>query len=306
MSDASHGQTKPSLDLAAVCLIAVLCALWGTNQVAIKLTNGGISPILQAGLRSLGAAVLLLCWARLRGIRLFAHDRTLAAGLLAGAMFAGEFALLYGALLYTSAARAVLFLYTSPFFVALGGHLLLPAERLRPLQIAGLAAAFCGLIVAFADRLAGPSGTALLGDVMAIAAGAAWGATTVVIKASPLARVSADKTLAYQLVVSAVALPILSLLFHERGVFAVTPTVIALMAFQIVIVAFASYLAWFWLVKHYPAARVAAFTFLTPLFGVGAGFVLLGEPVSWALAFALALVAAGIYLVNRPTGTRAS
>jgi drug/metabolite transporter (DMT)-like permease len=292
---------RPHLDFTAVALTSILCALWGFNQAAVKLANAGISPALQAGFRSIGAAILLLAWSHLRGVRLFERDGTLGAGLLAGALFAVEFALIYGSLDYTTASRTVIFLYTAPFFVALGSHLFVTGERLRLAQVVGLFIAFLGVVVAFAEHVVTPAGPhSEIGDLMALTAGAIWGATTVVFKASALIRVSPDKTLFYQLAVSAVLLPLFSLLLGEPGVFAPTPGVWASVAFQIVIVAFASYLVWFWLVKHYPAARVSAFTFLTPLFGVAAGALMLGEPVTWMLLLSLALVAPGIYLVNRP------
>jgi drug/metabolite transporter (DMT)-like permease len=291
---------RTHLDLGAASLTVLLCALWGLNQVAIKLANAGISPVMQAGLRSVGSALLLYAWSRARGVRLFERDGTLAPGLLAGALFAIEFALMYWALEYTSASRSVVFLYTAPFFVALGGHLFVPGERLRPLQVAGLAVAFCGIVIAFGEHLDADARHTEIGDAMALLAGALWAATTLVVKATRLARVSPDKTLFYQLAVSAVVLPPLSWSFGEPGLFAPAAMVIMSLAFQIAIVAFASYLAWYWLVKHYPTGRLSAFTFLTPLFGVAAGALFLGEALSWPLLIAAALVAPGIYLVNRP------
>lgn len=290
---------RSRLDTAAVLLMVVLCACWGFNQVAIKLTNAGISPMLQAGLRSLGSAVLVWAWAAHRGVRLFSRDGSLGLGLLIGLLFAGEFVFLYSGLVYTTASRAVLFLYTSPFVVALGAHVVIPGERLRPQQVAGLAAAFLGVVLAFGDALAAPSGYALLGDAMALVAAILWGVTTLVVKATRLARLAPEKTLLYQLGVSALVLPALSFAVGEPGIVAPTPLVLAMLLYQVVAVAFVSYLAWFWLVTRYPAGRLSSFSFLTPLFGLAAGALLLGEPVTWALGLALALVAAGIFLVNR-------
>ncbi|HKW54901.1 MAG TPA: DMT family transporter [Stellaceae bacterium] len=288
------------LDSAAIALMVLLCACWGFNQVAIKLANGGISPIFQAGLRSVGSALLVWAWSAHRGVRLFAGDGTLGFGLLIGALFSAEFVFLYCSLVFTSASRAVLFLYMSPFVVALGAHVLIPGERLRWLQVVGLLCAFAGTALAFGDALRFPTYRELLGDGMAFIAALLWGATTVVIKASRLARISPHKNLLYQLGVSAILLPILSWVAGEPGIIAATPLVLAMLAYQIVIVAFASYLAWFWLISRYPAGRLSSFSFLTPLFGLLAGALILGEPVGWALLLALALVGSGIALVNRP------
>lgn len=289
------------IDGAAATLMVVLCAVWGLNQVAAKVVNAGISPLLQAGIRSAGAALLLWAWSSLRGVGLFGRDGSLAAGLAAGMLFAGEFALIYWGLEFTTASRAVVFLYTAPFFVAIGVHLFVPGEHMRRNQVIGLLTAFAGVVIAFGDGLSLPTWGQLLGDIMLLGAGVLWGATTVVVKATRLAAISPNKTLFYQLGISGLVLPFASLALGEPGIFAPTPFIVATLAFQTVIVAFITYLAWFWLVAHYPAGRLSSFSFLTPLFGLIAGGVLLGETISAALVMAMALVGAGIWLVNRST-----
>lgn len=290
---------RPSVDRAAAILLVVLCASWGLNQVAIKVANEGISPFLQAGLRSVGATILIVWWARRRGVALFDRDGTLWAGLAAGVFFTVDFALFYWGLEYTSASRGAVFLYSAPFFVALGAHFFVPGDRLTRTKLFGLLAAFVGVVVAFGDGLGLPSGREAFGDALCLIAAAAWGATTIVVKATSLARAAYEKTLFYQLAVSAPLLLVLSPLAGEAGVVAPTALVLWSLAYQVVVVAFASYAAWFWLVRHYPASRIAAFTFLTPIFSVGFGAVLLGEPVGPLLLIAMASIAAGIYLVNR-------
>jgi drug/metabolite transporter (DMT)-like permease len=285
---------------AAMAILVVLCAIWGVNQVAIKIGNEGVSPAWQAALRSAGAALLILIWARARGLALFERDGTLAAGLVAGALFAIEFALLFWAMEFTTAARAVVLLYTAPFTVAIGAHFFLPGDPLTRDKSLGLAACFAGVAVLFGDSLGLPDRAALAGDAMALLAGAFWGATTVVIKATKLAQASAEKTTFYQLGVSALILPVVALALGERGIFDPTPLVLGSLVFQIVVVVFVSYTVWFWLVRAYRASSLAAFSFLTPVFGVIAAHLLLDEPVTWTLVAALTLVGFGIWLVNRP------
>ena len=292
---------RQQLDSAAIALMVLLCACWGFNQVAIKSANTGISPIFQAGLRSGGSALLVWAWSAHRGVRLLQRDGTLGLGVLIGVLFGAEFVALYWSLVFTSASRAVLFLYMSPFVIGLGAHFLIPGERLRWLQAIGLVCAFGGMVLAFADALRFPTYRELLGDGLAFVAAILWGATTVVIKASRLATASPHKNLLYQLVVSAILLPIVSWTVGEPGIVNPTPLVLGMLAYQIIVVAFASYLAWFWLVSRYPAGRLSSFSFLTPLFGLLAGALVLGEPVGWALMMALALVGIGIALVNRPS-----
>jgi len=291
---------RDRLDPLAAAATAVLCASWGFQQVTIKIANSAISPAFQSGLRSLGALALLLAWCGARRIPLFARDGTLTVGLAAGVLFAIEFALIYWSLVFTEVARSIIFLYTAPFFVALGAHFFIPGERLRGMQLAGLLCAFIGVLLALSDGLSLPSARAVIGDGMMLAAAVLWAATTVLIKGSALAKIDPAKTLAYQLVVSGIALTALAPIFGEKGVSAMSPAVIAAMAYQTIAVAFASYLAWFGLIRTYPASTLSAFTFLTPVFAVLFGAMLLGERVSALLVGALVFVAFGIWLVNRP------
>lgn len=287
------------LDIFAALSMVALTATWGFQQVAIKVTNNAISPGFQSGLRCAGAFVLLLVWCRVRGIKLFERDGTLFDGLVVGLLFAVEFTFIYWALVYTDVSRSTLFLYTSPFMVAIGAHYLLPGERMGASQIIGLLCAFGGLVLAVQDSLALPSATGLIGDLMMLVAAFLWAATTLYIKKSSLAKADPAKTLAYQLGVAALFVPG-ALLAGESGITRFDGLVAASLAYQIVVVAFLTYLAWFALVRTYPASTLSVFTFLSPLFAMLSGAYFLSERVTPLLWIALALVACGIWLVNRP------
>lgn len=292
-------ETRTDLDGLAATILLGCSFVWGLNQVAIKVANLSLQPVFQAGLRSLVGGILVLLWCWYRGIRLFERDGTLPAGIIAGILFCAEFVLIYIGLDFTTVSRGIVFLYTMPFFVAVGAHFFLPGERLTTIKVVGLAAAFVGVVAVFADRLSLPSPRALIGDVLCLIAASIWAATTIFIKRSRLVRIAPEKALMYQLAVSAVGILALSPLY---GPFVRTFSVLGAVAFayQAVIVVAISYVAWFWLLKHYPAARLSSFIFLTPVFAVALGWLLLGEPVSVWLGLAVALVAVGIYLVNRP------
>ena len=289
---------RKALDAKAFSLMLGLTALWGFQQVAIKLTAPDISLVMQAGLRSVIATALLLAWAQWRGTPLFGRDGTLGAGIAAGLLFGGEFIFIYGGLEHTAASRMVVFIYLAPVLTALGLHWLVPGEKLARAQWAGVLVAFAGIALAFGDGFAAARGS-LLGDVFGLIAAALWAATTVLIRATSLARVSAAKTLFYQLAVSAPMLLAASALLGEKGVVALTPLALASLAYQGVVVAFVSYLVWFWLLTRYLAARLAVFSFLTPLFGVLFGVLILSEPLTPSFVGAALLVGAGIVLVNR-------
>lgn len=283
---------------AAFAVMVLLCAVWGLQQVAIKVAITGASPVFQVGLRSALAALLVFGWARLRGLPLFVADGTARPGLLAGTLFALEFACIYAGLEYTGASRMVVFLYTAPCFTVLGLHWFVPGERIGLRHGFGVVLAFLGIVLAFAEGLGG--GGHWIGDLLGVLGAILWAATTVVIRASRLARIAAARVLIYQLAVSAViALP-LSFLMGEPGITAPTPAVLLSLAYQTVVVAFASYLAWFWLLTRYLASRLMVFSFLTPLFGVAFGVLLLGERMSAQFGLAALLVVGGIMLVNAP------
>jgi drug/metabolite transporter (DMT)-like permease len=287
---------------AAFAIMVVLCAIWGLQQVAIKLTLAGISPILQVGLRSAIAAVLVFGWARLRGIALFPADGSLRPGLLAGTLFALEFVCIYAGLEYTGASRMVVFLYTAPCFTVLGLHWFVPGERIGVRHGFGVALAFGGIVVAFGDSLSRVATADFpsmwIGDLLGVLAAILWAATTVTIRASGLARIDAARVLLYQLAVSAVIVLPISFLMNEPGITAPTPSVLLAMAYQIVVVAFVSYLTWFWLLTKFLASRLMVFSFLTPLFGVAFGVLLLDERMSAQFGLAALLVVGGIMLVN--------
>jgi drug/metabolite transporter (DMT)-like permease len=298
MPSVNQNTSRPIDTIGALIIVAVTLS-WGLNQVSVKLALPEIPPFVQATVRSIGALIIIILWARWRGVSLTVRDGTLTGGLIAGALFGFEFLLIFPGLQLTTASRATLFIYTAPFFVALGATALL-GERLRATQWLGLLCSFAGLVVAFGMPEASGGGTQLLGDIMMVGGGAAWGATTLVIKGSELRSAPAEKVLAYQLAVSIPMLALGALAMGERMSAMPSAWSLGWLAYQTFWVVSITYAVWFALVQRYSASRLSAFTFLTPLFGVASGHFVLGEPVSWAFGAAVALVIAGLILVNRP------
>jgi drug/metabolite transporter (DMT)-like permease len=298
---------RTQLDAWAVSLLLTCSALWGLAQVAAKVGLTEVAPLLQVALRSAGAAVLLLLWSQWRGLKMWQADGTAGAGLWAGALFAAEFACIFVGLQFTTASRMAVFLYTAPFVVAMGMPFVAKGEGLSGRQLSGLLLAFGGVVWAFAESFvhshAGPQ--QWLGDSLGLCAAALWGLTTLSLRASRLSTALPEKTLLYQLLVSGAALGLASWFKGEAWPQTLSPLVWASMVFQTVVVTFASYLTWFWLVRHYPATRISAFTLLTPIFGLLAGVVLLDEPLTLRLLTALLTVCVGIWLVSRPAVPKA-
>ena len=295
---AGMNSRKEHLDGLAVGILLACCMFWGLQQVLVKSIMHEVAPLFQASLRCMGACVLLLIWCRVRGIRLFERDGSWWPGLLAGALFAAEFACIYLGLRYTSASRLTVFLYTSPFWVAALVPLFVKSERLRPLQWLGMACAFVAVAFAMREGL-GAGNNSALGDLLGLAAGALWGLTTVSIRANNLTRISPEKLLFYQIAATALAVPWLSVALGETWSFQWSAVAWGSMLAQTVIGAFASYLAWMWMLGRYPATKISVFVFLTPLFALLFGTLLLGESATPTLLMALGLVAVGIVLVNK-------
>jgi len=214
-------------------------------------------------------------------------------------LFAGEFAGIYIGLQYTTASRLTVFLYTSPFVVALLLPRFVPSERLRAVQWVGLLLAFVSVAVAFSEGFAHSTRTQLMGDAIALAAGVMWGLTTLVIRTSRLGQASAEKTLFYQVAVTAAVAPLLSLALGEPWRLDYSGQAWVSIFLQTAVGAFASYLTWMWLLRHYPATQMSTFVFLTPVFALLFGVGLLGEPLTLQLVLALLGVAVGIVLVSR-------
>jgi drug/metabolite transporter (DMT)-like permease len=286
-----------SLDRLAVALTLMLCVSWGFNQVIVKVALPEIGPMTQAGLRCGIGFVLVALYAAWARPQIFRADGTGLSGLIAGLLFTFEFIMLFIALGLTTAARAGVFVYTAPFFVALGAAFFLPGERPRPLQWAGLAIAFIGVALGVYR----PSADAnVWGDALALVAAAAWGATTIVIKASPLRRADPFKILLYQIGVGALVSPIAAFVAGEHWPQHLSPLIAANLAYQGVWVVAFTFLVWFWLLGAYNAAELSAFTFLTPIVGVFAGWLTLGEQLTASFLAALILVVAGLVLINWP------
>jgi len=287
------------LDGLAIGLMLTCCVLWGVQQVVVKATLPALPPFLQAAVRSAVAAAMLWIWSRGRGIPLFERDRTLVPGLVAGILFGLEFLCIYAALPLTDASRVSVFIYLAPFVVALGLPRFEPTERLSAVQTTGLVAAFAALAFAFQEGFASARPMQWIGDGLAILAAFLWGATTLVIRATRLATTVPEKTLFYQLTVSAVLLTGAAIVAGERWPSAGLPWwAWGSLAFQSIVIAFVSYLTWYWLLRHYPATRLSAFSFLTPMFGLIFAALALGEAIGMRLFVAMVFIAIGIALVN--------
>ena len=299
------GKVQPNasqtIPLTGILLLVMVCFLWGGNIVTIKVSNQGIPPILAATLRSLLAAGLLCAYARWKGEDVFLALKDLKHSLVLGLLFGFDFLFLYWGPSFTDASRAVIFLYTQPLWTALGAHFILVGDRLNWAKGAGLLLAFGGLAAVFTSRSATFGPLYWLGDLMEVVAALFWASTSIYIKKVIQNRpITHFQTLFAQLLYSVPFLAAGWVIFEWDKPVALSPLMVSAFLYQTFVVAFFSYLLWFWMIHRYQVSRLAAFTFLAPLFGVILSGLLLGESLTLPLWVGLGLVAAGIYLVNRP------
>jgi drug/metabolite transporter (DMT)-like permease len=290
------------LSPGAVALMLVLCLSWGFNQIAVKLALPDIPAMIQATLRSLVALPVLLIVGWVRGVKFSGRDGSLGPGIIAGILFGLEFVLIYQGLRFTTASRAAVFLYTAPFFVALGSYKIL-GERLRLSQWSGLALSFAGVALAIGVPQANVDSSVLLGDLMIVGGGAMWGATTVIAKGTGLRFAAPEKALGYQVAISIPILGAAAWIGGEKLTHMPGPLAISVVSYQAIWVVGLTFTMWFALVQSYSASKLSAFTFITPLFGVAASYLILHDELTVAFGAAALLVIAGLYLVNRPEMT---
>ncbi len=293
------------MSAGAIALMLMLCLTWGFNQIAVKLVLPDVPPMLQATIRSVGALPVLFIIGTLRGVKFFENDGTWKPGVIAGLMFGIEFVLIFQGLRLTSASRAVVFLYTAPFFVALGSYQVL-GERLGGIQWLGLAISFAGVALAIGVPQANVDSSVLLGDLLIVAGAGLWAATTLVAKGTRLRFAAPEKALGYQVAISIPILGGAAWLFGESITHMPSSLSIGLMAFQAIWVVGTTFMLWFALVKTYSASKLSAFTFITPLFGVVGSYFIMHDTLSLAFGAAALLVIAGLFLVNRPSQTAAA
>jgi drug/metabolite transporter (DMT)-like permease len=289
-------EEKRAIDGFGAIALTLFSAVLAFNMVVVKVSNSGLDPVFQAGLRSVLATPVLVLWIWSRRVRVRFPPGALVWGVVAGFLFAVEFLMIYLALDLTTVARASVLFYSMPVWLALAAHFLLPGDRLTRRKIAGLALAMTGVALALANRGGGQG--SLAGDLMALAGTLAWAGIALVLRATPLSRVEPAGQLLIQLVVSAPILLILAPLFgpplrdpqmiHWLG-----------LAYQTIAVASLGILSWFWLLTIYRASSVAAFSFLAPVFAVILGWAVLGEHIAASVWLALVLVVAGLVLVSR-------
>ena len=291
---------RKGLNARASVLMIVLCIVWGLQQVVLKIAAADISPIMQIAIRSGLSALLVFPLIQLQqGTHLYSKAY-LWPGIWLAFLFSAEFLLVAQALILTSASHTVVLLYTAPIFVALGLHWKLPSERLSKVQWSGILIAFVGIVTTFIGRenlLEQGLSQVLWGDLLALLAGIMWALTTISLRLSKLNEAHPTQTLFYQLLGGFVFLFPLAVLLGQAEIHW-TYIAIGSLVFHTLIMSFMSLMLWFWLLRNYLASHLGVFSFLTPIFGLLFGVLLLNESIEPNFIFGTILVMVGVLVVS--------
>ncbi|HJL61711.1 MAG TPA: DMT family transporter [Pseudomonadales bacterium] len=288
---------KDHIDTLGAVLLISMSVILGLNQVFVKIVNDGLQPVFQAGLRSFFGLFLVLVYALLMRKRLSIGDGSFWPGMLSGLFFTAEFILLFEGLDRTTVSRASIMFYIMPVWVAIAAHFLIPGEKLTLIRVLGLILAISGVAVALVVNNSGTTEGTLAGDLLCLSASLFWAGIALVARISRLSQSIPEMQLLYQLVVSSIVMLAIAPFFGEL-VRDLTPTIVFIFSLQVILVVCISFLVWFWILSIYPASDMASFSFLTPVFGVLFGWLILGDELTYSILAALILVGIGITLVN--------
>lgn len=290
---------RKTINKEATGLMVIISMIWGIQQVAIKYIALDISPIFQIAIRSGLATIFLLFFILIRKQWPLFHKKVWHIGVVVGFLFAAEYLLVGEGLKYTSSSHMVVFLYTAPIFTAIGLNYLLPEEKLAAMQWFGIIIAFTGILIAFYvsgaenDRSLYPT---LIGDLLGLLGGLAWGATTVVIRCTKLANCPAPQTLLYQLIGGFVLLLTASMILNQTAL-TISYAVVASLGYQSILLSCVSLLLWFRLLRFYFTTQLSILSLMTPLFGVTFGVMIMNDPLLPQFIIGSIFVLMGIFIV---------
>ncbi len=285
------------LNAGAVALSVMITLLWGTNTAALKLVLRGLPPIGAAGIRFGIAAIGVWVWCALTGVQ--TRPRRGEAGwlLAIAAFFLVQIASFSLGVYWGTASHSIVILHTYPFFVVALAHFLIPNDRATPGRVAGLCAAFAGIVALFASDWGAWHGTQLLGDTVQLLSAVIL-AGQIVLTKHALNRIDSNRIVLWQMALGAPIFLAYSLLFEHLAMARPGATSIAAVAYQGLIIGTLCFTIWTLLIRRHAASRVAIFGFIAPLVGVFLSAFLLHEPLSTPLLVSAALVAVGIVLAN--------
>ena len=289
--------TNKSIDGVAASFLIVFSILLGLNQVCVKLVNVGMHPVFQVALRSTLAIIPILLYCYFTKKKIIISDGSFIPGVIAGILFAVEFIFLFTALDYSTVTRVSLIFYTMPVWLTLSAHFLIDNDKLSLKKIIGLALAVFGLILAIYEPSGEYNEKQFFGDLYSLLASFCWAAIAIMLKTTRLNKSIPETQLLYQLIVSGIILLPISFLFNDF-IRDMNINLVFIFLFQVIIIMCLGFIGWLWVMSRYSASSTSSFAFLTPIFGVLFGWLIMDDNINLQIYLSLFLTCMGIYIIN--------
>ena len=286
------------VDFLAASFLIIFSILLGLNQVMVKLVNEGMHPVFQVALRSTFAIFPILIYCYILKKKIIINNGSLIPGIIAGILFAIEFIFLFTALDYSTVTRVSLIFYTMPVWLTLAAHFLIENDKLNLNKILGLIIALVGLFLAVYEPTTGYDTSQFYGDAYSFLASLCWATIAIMLKTTRLSNATPETQLLYQLVVSGIILLPLSMQLNDY-IRNIDLDLILIFSFQVIVIMCMGFIGWLWIMSRYSASSTSSFAFLTPIFGVLFGWLIMDDPINEQIYLSLFFTCLGIYLINK-------
>lgn len=275
---------------------AFLNVLFGINAVAIKFSLQGLGPFTNAGLRFAIAATAITLWAVWAGQPLRVDRLQLRRLAVLSVMFIAQIALFYLGLRRTTASHGVLISNLLPFVVLVLAHWFIPGDRITLRKLSGIVFGFAGVLCVVFDRH-GMAADLQTGDMIILGAVVIWGGSAVYAKKIS-ATVNPVVLSLYPMLPAVPVYLLAALIWDDAMITNLDAEVVLALLYQALVTASFGFIAWNTLIRRYGATALHSFVFVMPIAGVFFGVVLLDEPLTPHILAAIALIVAGIVVVN--------
>ncbi len=293
-------EKKNKIDTFGAIALVSFSLLLGINHVVIKIVNDGLNPIFFAGIRSFIAFLFIIIWMKITKKTIVFNTKNKIICLVAGLVFALEFLFLFLALDFTSVSRNSIIYYSMPLWLTILLFFTKNKENLSFIKLFGLILAFSGVVISVYNNDTGLiiNSSSLFGDFLAFLAALFWALLIIIAKNSNFNKETPEMQLLWMVMVSGPILICFSF-FIENPIRDFQIIHFWGLLFQSIVVVAGGFLFWLWLLSKYPASGVASFSFLTPIFTIFFGWLILSEVMTPDFLFAAFLVIIGLILINK-------
>lgn len=287
---------NPDFTFVAGILSVFLCAVFGSNAVAIKLAFAGLGVFTTAAIRFSVAALAIFVWARATGQTIGLKKGQLHQVLILAALFAIQLSMFYFGLSKSNASRGTLIANLLPFWILFLAHFFIPGDRITGRKFLGILLGFGGVAFMFAETKGVTAGFRVA-ELIILLATFIWACSVIYLKRI-IAGFSPFQITLYSMIFSVPIFFLEALLWDAPMVSQLDSKVIGAVLYQSLVTAAFGFVAWNTLLQKYGAVALHSFIFIMPISGVVLGGVVLGEPITLKILTALALIVAGILVVH--------